>query len=408
MLVERYEFRWEEVQIRTLRMDEIAERGLAAHWKYKGVKEEHGLDGFINDVRAMLETQSADPMDMMREFRMDLYQDEIYVFSPAGELIKLAKNATVLDFAFTIHSKLGCHCVSGKVNGKNVPIRYVLNNGDSVEIITSPQQKPKQDWLSFVATTKARAKIRQALREEAAKASDYAKELLQRRFKNRKIDVDEAVLMRYIKKKGFKTVTDFYIEIAEERLDVNLVIEEYLEVERKEKESSAHPGGRSAEQFTPNTPQPEKNSVGEELVIDQHLTGIDYKLARCCNPVFGDEIFGFVSTQGIKIHRCGCPNAPSMFSRFGYRILPARWNGEGGSRYSITLRVIGRDDIGIVTNISSIISKENEMTLRNISVNSVDGLFQGDITVMVRNTLAIERLIRKIGDVKGVKQVTRL
>jgi GTP pyrophosphokinase len=400
--------RWVEVQIRTQRMDEIAERGLAAHWKYKGVKEERGLDGFMDDVRALLETQSANPMDMMRDFRMDLYQDEIYVFTPTGELIKLGKGATVLDFAFAIHSKIGCRCVSGKVNGRNVPIRYVLNNGDSVEIVTSPQQKPKQDWLTFVGTSKARGKIRQALREEAAKAAEYAKELLQRRFKNRKIDVDEPALMRYIKKKGFKTVTDFYLEIAEERLDVNSVIEEYLDIERREKESFEHAETRSAEQFAAVAPQPEKNTSGEELVIDQHLTGIDYKLAKCCNPIFGDEIFGFISTQGVKIHRRGCPNAPEMFSRFGYRILPARWNGEGGGGYGITLRVIGRDDIGIVTNISSIISKDSEMTLRSINVNSVDGLFQGDITVMVRSTLTVERLIKKIGEVKGVKQVMRL
>ncbi|MDR2120877.1 MAG: RelA/SpoT family protein [Tannerella sp.] len=399
--------RWVEVQIRTRRMDEIAERGLAAHWKYKGVKTERGLDEFMSDVRAMLETQSASPMDMMREFRMDLYEDEIYVFTPTGELVKLAKGATALDFAFAIHSKLGCRCVSGRVNGRNVPIRHVLNNGDSVEIITSPQQKPKQDWLAFVATSKARTKIRQALREEAARATEYARELLQRRFKNRKIDLDEPLLMRYIKKKGFKTVTDFYVEIAEERLDVNCVIEEYLDMERREKEATEHAETRSAEQFTA-IPQTEKSGGHDELIIDRHLTGIDYRLAKCCNPIFGDEIFGFVSSQGIKIHRRECPNAPEMFSRFGYRILPARWNSEGGGGYGITLRVIGHDDIGIVTNISSVISKENEMTLRSIHVDSVDGLFQGDITVMVRNTLAMERLIKKIKEVKGVKQVTRL
>ncbi|MDR1602327.1 MAG: TGS domain-containing protein [Tannerella sp.] len=400
--------RWVEVQIRTRRMDEIAERGLAAHWKYKGVKTERGLDEFMDDVRALLETQNGDPMDMMRDFRMDLYQDEIYVFTPTGELIKLAKGATVLDFAFSIHSKLGSRCVSGKVNGRNVPIRHTLNNGDSVEIITSPQQKPKQDWLAFVTTSKARAKIRQALREEAARAAEYARELMQRRFKNRKIDIDDALLMRYIRKKGCKTVTDFYLEIAEERLDVNSVIEEYLDMERREKEAAEHVETRSAEQFTAISPAEKSGAAHEELVIDRNLTGIDYKLAKCCNPIFGDDIFGFISTQGIKIHRRECPNAAEMFSRFGYRILPARWNNEGGGGYGITLRVIGHDDIGIVTNISSIISKDSEMTLRSIHVDSVDGLFQGDITVMVRNTLTVERLIKKIREVKGVKQVSRL
>jgi GTP pyrophosphokinase len=400
--------RWVEVQIRTRRMDEIAERGLAAHWKYKGVREERGLDEFMNDVRAMLETQDLSPQDAMQTFRMDLYQDEIYVFTPGGELIKLAKGATVLDFAFAIHSQLGCRCVSGKVNGKNVPIRHTLSNGDSVEIITSPVQKPKQDWLSFVATSKARAKIKQAIREESAKTAEYAKELLQRRFKNRKIDVDEAVLMRYIKKKGFKTVTDFYLDLAEERLDVNHVMDEYLELERREKETAEHPEVRSAEQFVAPVPADETASSQDVLIIDRNLTGIEYHLAKCCNPIYGDAVFGFVSTRGIRIHRMNCPNAQEMFGRFGYRIVQARWSGKTNAGYSVTLRVIGHDDIGIVTNITSIISKESGMTLRSIRVDSVDGLFQGDITVLLSNTSAMEQLIRKIRGVKGVKQVSRL
>ncbi|MDR3269055.1 MAG: HD domain-containing protein [Tannerella sp.] len=400
--------RWVEVQIRSHRMDEIAERGLAAHWKYKGVKEERGLDEFMSDVRAMLETPGMTPMDTMHAFRMDLYKDEIYVFTPTGELIKLGKGATVLDFAFAIHSKLGSRCVSGRVNGKNVPIRHTLSSGDSVEIITSPTQRPKQDWLSFVATTKARAKIKQALREEAAKTAEYAKELLQRRFKNRKIDVDEAILMRYIKKKGFKTVTDFYLDIAEERLDVYNIIEDYLEMERREKEISEHAETRSAEQFVAPTPVDDAASNRDVLVIDHDLTGIEYKLAKCCNPIYGDPVFGFVSTQGIKIHRRNCPNATEMFSRFGYRIVQAKWSGKADAGYSVTLRVIGHDDIGIVTNITSVITKENGMTFRSIHVDSVDGLFQGDITVLLGNTAALEQIIKKIRLVKGVKQVSRL
>lgn len=400
--------RWVEVQIRTKRMDEIAERGLAAHWKYKGVKEERGLDDFMNDVRAMLETQSSNPMDMMKEFRMDLYQDEIYVFTPNGDLIKLAKGATVLDFAFAIHTRIGSQCMLGKVNGKNVPIRHKLNNGDTVEVVTSPTQKPKQDWLSFVVTSKARSKIKQMLREESAKTSDYAKELLQRRFKNRKIDVEEPVLMRYIKKKGFKTVTDFYIEIAEERLDVNSVIDEYLELERKEKDVTEHIETRSAETFVPQT-NPESLTLSQDvLVIDKNLTGIEYKLAKCCNPIYGDEVFGFVSSQGIKIHRMNCPNAQELFSRFGYRIIQARWSGKGDSGYSVTLRVIGHDDIGIVTNITSVISKENNISLRSLNIDSVDGLFQGNFTVMVKDTSALNTLTKRIQTVKGVKKVMRL
>ena len=400
--------KWVEVQIRTKRMDEIAERGLAAHWKYKGVKAESGLDEFLNTVRAALEAKEHNPIDLMQDFKMDLYKDEIYVFTPTGELIKLAKGATVLDFAFAIHTKLGCKCVSAKVNEKNVPIKYVLNNGDTVSVITSPTQSPKRDWLNFVVTSKARVKIKQALKEETVKAVEFAKEMLARRLKNRKIEFDEPNLMRYIKKKGFKTVTDFYIEIAEERLDPNQVIDEYVEFVRKQTEGSERQEVRSAEAHVANNPAEEISTNKDVLVIDKNLTGIEYKLAKCCNPIYGDDVFGFVSTQGIKIHRMDCPNAQEMFSRFGYRIIRAKWSGKGNSGYAVTLRVTGRDDIAIVTNITSVISKEQNVNLRSLNINSVDGIFQGDFTVMIRDTTALNVLTKKIKGVSGVKAVERL
>lgn len=400
--------KWVEVQIRTRRMDEIAERGLAAHWKYKGVKAESGLDEFLNTVRAALEEKENNPLDLMQDFKMDLYKDEIYVFTPTGELIKLAKGATVLDFAFAIHSKLGCKCVSAKVNEKNVPIKYVLNNGDTVSVVTSPTQTPKRDWLNIVVTSKARVKIKQALREETAKAVDFAKEMLQRRFKNRKIEMEEPHLMRYIKKKGFKTVTDFYIEIAEERLDPNNVIDEYQEFVRKETETNDRSETRSAGEYITTTEVEEISTNKDVLVIDKNLTGIEYKLAKCCNPIYGDEVFGFVSTQGIKIHRMDCPNAQEMFSRFGYRIIRAKWGGKGDNGYVVTLRVVGRDDIAIVTNITSVIGKENGVTLRSLNIDSVDGIFQGNFAVLVRDTNSLNMLVKKIKSVKGVKTVDRL
>ena len=400
--------KWVEVQIRTRRMDEIAERGLAAHWKYKGVKAESGLDEFLNTVRAALEEKENNPLDLMQDFKMDLYKDEIYVFTPTGELIKLAKVATVLDFAFAIHSKLGCKCVSAKVNEKNVPIKYVLNNGDTVSVVTSPTQTPKRDWLNIVVTSKARVKIKQALREETAKAVDFAKEMLQRRFKNRKIEMEEPHLMRYIKKKGFKTVTDFYIEIAEERLDPNNVIDEYQEFVRKETETNDRSETRSAGEYITTTEVEEISTNKDVLVIDKNLTGIEYKLAKCCNPIYGDEVFGFVSTQGIKIHRMDCPNAQEMFSRFGYRIIRAKWSGKGDNGYVVTLRVVGRDDIAIVTNITSVIGKENGVTLRSLNIDSVDGIFQGNFAVLVRDTNSLNMLVKKIKSVKGVKTVDRL
>lgn len=399
--------KWVEVQIRSKRMDEIAERGLAAHWKYKGIKGETGLDEWLNNVREVLENKDSTPIDLMQDFKLDLYDEEIFVFTPNGDLFKLPQGASVLDFAFAIHTKLGSKCVSGKINGKNVPIKHKLKSGDQVEILTAPNQSPKQDWLSFVVTSKARSKIKQSLKEESVRQTEFAKELLKRRFKNRKIEEDEGVMMRLIRKMGYKTVTDFYADIANERLDVNNVIDRYVELERKENEAHDH-NIRSADTFI-STPTDETSySGGDELVIDQNLKGIDYKLAKCCNPIYGDDIFGFVSTQGIKIHRTNCPNAPAMFNRHGYRIVKARWAGKTGTTYPVVLRVIGQDDIGIVTNITSVISKENGMSMRSISIDSNDGLFQGNITVMLNNTSALDLLIKKIKAVKGVKQVNRL
>ena len=401
--------RWVEVQIRTRRMDEIAEQGLAAHWKYKGVKEELGLDEFLTNVRMALESKETDPMGLMDNFKMNLYKDEIYVFTPKGELLKLPAGSTILDFAFAIHTDLGSKCVSGKVNGKNVPIRQELQNGDTVSVVTSPTQSPKRDWLTFVSTSKARVKIKQALREEAAKSADFAKEMLQRRLKNRKIELDEGIFMRYIKRKGYKTVTDFYIDIADNHLDPNQVIEEYLEGERKEREAIEHPSEiRSAEEFSTTTEMEEISKNRDVLVIDQNLTGIDYKLSKCCSPIFGDDIFAFVSTNGIKIHRTGCPNEQEMRSRFGYRIIDAQWNGKEGSGDIVSLRVIGRDDITIVTNITSVISKETGVTLRSININTVDAFFNGNISVLVKSKNALALLIGKLKAIKGVKTVERL
>jgi GTP pyrophosphokinase len=347
-------------------------------------------------------------MDLMKEFKMELYQDEIYVFTPTGDLIKLSKGATVLDFAFAIHSKVGSRCISGKVNGKNVPIKHILNNGDTIEVVTSPTQTPKRDWLSFVATSKARSKIKQAIREEYAKNAELAKEQLQRRMKNRKVEIEESVFMRYVKKKGYKTVTDFYIDIAQQKLDVNTIIDDCVEMEQKEKEPPEHTETRSAETFVANIEAQEISTQQDILKIDKNLTGIDYKLAKCCNPIYGDPVFGFVSTQGIKIHRMNCPNAEEMRSRFGYRIILAEWSGKGAGGYTVTLRIVGNDDISIVTNITSVISKENHVSLRSINIDSVDGLFQGTFAINISDTSTLTLLMKKLKGVKGVKNIVRL
>ena len=403
------EGKWVEVQIRTQRMDEIAERGLAAHWRYKGVKGESGLDEWLTSVREALEHSENDSMKIMDQFKMDLYEDEVFVFTPKGDLFKLAKGSTVLDFAFHIHTKLGCKCIGAKVNGKNVQLRQVLNSGDQVEITTSNTQTPKQDWLNIVTTSKARTKIRQALKEITAKQSEFAKETLERKFKNRKMEYDESIMMRLIKKLGFKTVTDFYQKIADETLEVNDILDKYTELQKKETDNHDDIVYRSAEGYNMQVLQDDKTTKEDVLVIDRNLKGIDFKLAKCCNPIYGDDVFGFVTISGgIKIHRTNCPNAAQMMERFGYRIVKARWAGKSsGSQYPITLRVVGHDDIGIVTNITSIISKENETSLRSISIDSNDGLFSGTLTIMIGDTSKLENLIKKLKAVKGVKQVIR-
>lgn len=403
------EGKWVEVQIRTQRMDEIAERGLAAHWRYKGIKDESGLDEWLTSVREALEHPDNDSMKTMDQFKMDLYEDEVFVFTPKGDLFKLAKGATVLDFAFHIHSMLGSKCIGAKVNGKNVQLKYKLHSGDQVEIMTSNNQTPKQDWLNIVTTSKARTKIRQALKEITARQHAFAKETLERKFKNRKMEYDEAVMMRLIKRLGFKNVTEFYQKIADETLDVNEILDKYVEQQKRDSDPHDEITHRSAEGYNLQTPVDEITAKEDVLVIDQNLKGLEFKLAKCCNPIYGDEVFGFVTvTGGIKIHRTDCPNAPQMKGKFGYRIVKARWAGKShGTQYPINLRVVGHDDIGIITNITSIISKENDITLRSIHINSNDGLFSGILTIMIGDTGKLEALTKKLKAVKGVKQVSR-
>ncbi len=397
--------KWVEVQIRTRRMDEIAEKGLAAHWKYKGVKSESNMDEWLKSIREILENPTLNAVDFMDEFKLDLYDKEVFVFTPKGDLHKLPKGATVLDFAFSIHSNLGSKCVGAKVNGKNMPIKYALTNGDQIEILTSPTQKPNQSWLKVVTTSKAKNKIRQALKEVEYKDAEMGRETLMRRFKNWKIELEDGKISRLAKKKGYKTVSDFYQAIAQEKLDIHDVRDGYIDIDKTNVEN---PEQRSADSFTKEI-DAVPSSKDDVLVIGADLKNVEFKLSKCCNPIYGDDVFGFVSvTGGIKIHRTDCPNAPQMIARFGYRIVKARWSGKSiGSQYPITLRVVGHDDIGIVTNITSLISKEKNIALRSISIDSNAGLFQGNLTLMVGETKDLDQIIKKIKTVKGVKSVTR-
>ncbi|MFV0390612.1 MAG: RelA/SpoT family protein [Paludibacteraceae bacterium] len=400
--------KWVEVQIRTERMNEVAEKGLAAHWKYKGIKSENGMDEWLKSIREILENPDLNAVDFMDEFKLNLYDKEVFVFSPNGDLHKLPRGATVLDFAFSIHTNLGTQCVGAKVNGKHVQIKHTLNNGDQIEVLTSPTQKPNPAWLNIVVTSKAKNKIRQTLKEIEFKDAEIGRETLHRRFKNWKIDLDDGIFSKLAKKKGYKTVSDLYQAIAQEKIDIHEIRTTYLDLENRENNPFVET--RTAESFSKEmSPTPEDTAKEDVLVIDDNLKNVDYKLAKCCNPIYGDDIFGFVSvTGGIKIHRVNCPNAPQMISRFGYRIIKARWSGKAvGSLYPITLRVIGHDDIGIVTNITSVISKESDVSLRSISIDSNAGLFQGNITIMVDDNKKLEQIIKKIKNVKGVKNVSR-
>ncbi len=402
--------KWVEVQIRTERMDEVAERGVAAHWRYKGVKGETGLDEWLTGIRSMLE--HSDGLDAMDQFKMDLYEDEVFVFTPRGDLYKFPVGATVLDFAYHIHSKLGNQCTGGRINGRVVSIRQVLKSGDQVEILTSSNQKPRQEWLSIVKTSRAKSKIRLALKETQQKEGLFAKEMLERKFKNRKIEPEDSVMFHVIKKLGFKEVSDFYKHIAEGDLDANAIVDKYIEVRDGEKVITGDNVARSASEFELEQSKFSPVNTGivdDTLVIDRNLKGLDYQLARCCSPIYGDPIFGFVTINGgIKIHRQDCPNAPELRRRYGYRVVKAKWSGKGSSQYSITLRVIGNDDIGIVNNLTSIISKDEKLVLRSINIDSHDGLFSGNLVVMLEDTSRLEALIKKLRTVKGVKQVERI
>ena len=404
------ENKWVEVQIRTERMDEIAEKGLAAHWRYKGIKSESGLDDWLKNIRAALENN--DNLQLMDQFKMDLYEDEVFVFTPKGDLLKFPKGATILDFAYHIHSGVGNKCVGGKINGKNVPIREVLHSGDTVEILTQSNQTPKADWTNIVKTGRARAKIRQSLKELQIKDGLYAKEILERKFRNRKVEMEDSVMSHLVKRLGFKEMSDFYRQIVDEKLDANDIVDKYIE-ERDHEANLKYAGVvRSAEGFSLGGQNAEGSSFrssDDELVIGQNLKGVDFSLAKCCNPIYGDPIFGFVTVSGgIKVHCQNCPNAPEMRKRFGYRIVKARWSGKGQSKYQISLRIVGNDDIGIVNNITNIISKEEKIVMRSINIDSHDGLFSGNLDVLIDDTLKLEALLKKLRTVRGVKSVERL
>lgn len=394
--------KWVEVQIRSRRMDEVAEKGLAAHFRYKGVKGEGGLEMWLTRMREILESSDKEDRDFLDQVRSGLYTDEVFVFTPKGDLRQLPAGATVLDFAFDIHTDIGSSCVAGKVNGKNVTIKHVLQNGDHVDIIRSKNQKPKQDWLSFVVTNKAKTKIKLALNEEKAKAASDGKEILMRRLKNWKIPYGDSVIQKLINHYGFKTAQDLYYMIDTGKIEL-LEIKEILQ----EPDSSVS--------RTVQSPVPEKeikatisSQFTDYLLIEDKVEGFDYRLAKCCNPVFGDSIFGFITiSEGIKIHRTGCPNAHNLMSKYPYRVIAARWSeAKTGTSFITSIKISGVEQVGIVNRISEVIS-DFTITVRNFSYSMENSMFEGTISLLVPNNDVLYAFMKKIQSIKGVLKVVR-
>lgn len=400
------EDKWIEVQIRTTRMDEIAEKGLAAHWKYKGIRQEQGIDEWVLRVREVLESDSMSPEEIGDNFQLNLKDSDIYVFTPKGDIRKLPAKSTVLDFAFDIHSAIGSQCTGAIVNGKNVTIKQTLQNGDVIEIITSKKQSPKKDWLSIVVTSKAKTRIKQELRDAENKEIVEGKEILFRRFKNWKIEDTTEALAKITKHLKLKKPTDIFIRVAEGKIDPsslkNIIVAEVPET-TPQKDDVSKPETLKTE--------PEKQSTSTDfLVIDEKLANIDYKLAKCCNPIFGDEIFGFVTvSEGIKIHRASCPNANQLHNRWGYRIVKAKWKGTSkAGAFQSTIKITGADELGILNRISEVISKDLKVNMRNLAINSKNGLFEGVIQLYVEDTKHLEMLLYKLSKVQGVHRAVRV
>lgn len=402
--------RWVEVQIRTRRMDEIAEKGVAAHWKYKGQKSDNSLDNWLNKVREILETPAQDALSFMDDLKLSLYSKEIFVFTPKGDLRKLPKGATVLDFAFDIHSSVGSACVGAKVNGKSVPIRYVLNNGDRIEITTSKNQKPKGDWLDFVITSKAINKIKVSLKEDMLAEAEQGREILQRRLRNWKIPFNDHNITLLLKEYKFKTAIDLYHSISTEKLELQDIKDVLLRAEKEAAEQNTAHSTPAANFETTIKPQTHKTSQSDDvLVIDEIVSNVDYRLARCCNPIMGDDIFGFVTiAEGIKIHRTNCPNAAQMLSRYGYRVVNATWSrNDGKTNFQAAIRVVGYDEVGIVSRLSDVIAKDNKVAMRGFSIENDRGMFEGIIRISVIDTSHLDGLISRIKKVQGVTSASR-
>jgi len=394
---------WVEVQIRTERMNEIAEKGFAAHWKYKEAPnaESSGLDQWLQKVRELLNNPESNALDFLDDFKMNLFSDEIFIFTPKGALMQLPANATALDFAFEIHSDLGAKCIGAKVNHKLVPLSYQLQNGDQVEIITSNKQTPKEDWLNFVITAKAKSKIKSSLKDEKRRIADEGREILDRKLKSLKIPSTIENINKITHFFKLHASQDFLYQIAKGGIDIG-DLKDYVNYE---KNAEYKPFERTdPAEFVKKI----KSEEVDTLLIGEDLQKIDYKLSTCCNPIPGDDVFGFVTVgEGIKIHRTNCPNATKLMSNFGYRIVKARWNSQKQLAFLTGLNITGIDDVGLINKITTIISNDFKVNMRSITVDSHEGIFDGSIMVYVNDTHHLNNLIDKLKQVYGLTDVRR-
>jgi len=395
---------WVEVQIRTLRMNEIAEKGFAAHWKYKESSNDNGLDQWIMKVREMLSNPEANALDFLDDFKMNLFSDEIFIFTPKGALLQLPLGATALDFAFEIHTDVGAKCIGAKVNHKLVPLSYKLQNGDQVEIITSSKQTPKEDWLNIVVTAKAKSKIKSSLKEEKRKVAEMGKEALERKLKSLKITYNTDNLQKISYFFKLPSTQELFIAVAHGKVELK-DLKDYL---ASEKEIENRGTEKNDNQKIDAILNKVKGKESDTLLIGEDLQKIDYTLAACCNPIPGDDVFGFVTVnEGIKIHRTSCPNAAQLMANYGYRVVKAKWNKQQELTFLTGLHIIGIDDVGLINNITKVISNDFKVNMRSITVDTDNGIFDGSIMIFVNDKEHLDNLIENLMLVKGVTAVTR-
>ncbi len=398
---------WVEVQIRTRRMDDIAEKGYAAHWKYKTDRgsSESNLEVWIEKVRDMLEKNDSSALEFVDDFRQNLFSEEIFVFTPKGDLKKLPSGATALDFAFDIHSEVGAKCIGAKVNQKLVPITHKLKTGDQIEILTSNKQKPSEDWLNFVISSKAKGKIKDVLKEQKKEAAADGKEILQRKLKQIKMEINNQSIERLLAYFKEKNTLDLYYKIGKGIIDTGLI--------KKIKDYEPRPKKRIVNLSDAKSFEKQISKVTGKsrdiLLIGEDMDLVDYTLAKCCNPIEGDDVFGFVTSQeGIKIHRTNCPNAIELMSKHGHRVVKARWASQRIGYFLVSLKLRGTDRVGIVNDVTRIISNELKVNMKSVAIETNDGIFEGDLKLYIQNTEHLDTLIAKLSEVEGLEQVFRV